>query len=171
MNNMSHGSIKPDPSSAPGDDAINGEAKRVKRRVLLAAISAAGLAGTARLPNQWSRPVVDHVLLPAHAVGSITACTLDCIDQLLATIVISTSDGATEVTVSVTEILAFSCTRIPDGASISTSVTSSTVTNAPTSATTTFSGTSITLSTVTQMTNGLPPTACSIPLDQLFANV
>jgi len=170
VNNTPHGSIEPESSSTAGDDTISGEAKRVKRRVLLAAISAAGLAGTARLPSQWTRPVVDHVLLPAHAVGSITACTLDCIDQLLATIIFSSSGGATEVTVSITEVFAITCTRIPDGASISTSFMSSTITNAPTDATTSLTTSSYSTSAQSQMTNGLPPTACSIPLDQLFTN-
>jgi len=46
------------------------EHQRQRRRALLAAISAAGVAGGAELPRQWARPVVDHVLLPAHAQTS-----------------------------------------------------------------------------------------------------
>ncbi len=40
---------------------------KAKRRALLGAISTAGVVGAAKLPGQWTRPVVDHVLLPAHA--------------------------------------------------------------------------------------------------------
>ena len=40
---------------------------KVRRRALLGAISTAGVVGAAKLPGQWTRPVVDHVLLPAHA--------------------------------------------------------------------------------------------------------
>ncbi len=40
---------------------------RNHRRRLLQAVTAAGLGGAATLPTQWSRPVVDSVLLPAHA--------------------------------------------------------------------------------------------------------
>ncbi len=40
---------------------------KLKRRALLGAISTAGVVGAAKLPGQWTRPVVDHVLLPAHA--------------------------------------------------------------------------------------------------------
>ena len=40
---------------------------RVRRRALLGAISGAGVVGATKLPGQWTRPVVDHVLLPAHA--------------------------------------------------------------------------------------------------------
>ncbi len=45
----------------------NSQPGRAQRRALLGAISTAGVVGAAKLPGQWTRPVVDHVLLPAHA--------------------------------------------------------------------------------------------------------
>ena len=43
-----------------------------KRRALIASITAAGAAG---LPSQWRKPVVDHILLPAHAQTSPSQTT------------------------------------------------------------------------------------------------
>ena len=42
-------------------------AKKKQRRALIGAISTAGVVGAAKLPGQWTRPVVDQVLLPSHA--------------------------------------------------------------------------------------------------------
>ncbi|MGH1541549.1 MAG: hypothetical protein ACRBHB_14070 [Arenicella sp.] len=41
---------------------------RTRRKALVASIAVAGAAG---LPSQWKRPIVDHVLLPAHAQTSV----------------------------------------------------------------------------------------------------
>lgn len=55
---------------------------RDHRRRLLQAVTAAGIGGAAMLPTQWSRPVVDSVLLPAHAQATPTiaqpACAITC---------------------------------------------------------------------------------------------
>jgi hypothetical protein len=58
-------------------------ARVARRRALLGAISAAGVAGAVQLPQQWTRPVVDHVVLPAHGQLSPVAtqtvtCDLSC---------------------------------------------------------------------------------------------
>lgn len=50
------------------------------RRRLLTAIAAAGVAGTT-LPDRWSKPVVDAVLLPAHAQAT-PGCVLTCISAI-----------------------------------------------------------------------------------------
>ncbi len=52
-----------------GQNTVQSKNSNIKagRRALLGAISAAGVVGSAKLPGQWTRPVVDHVLLPAHA--------------------------------------------------------------------------------------------------------
>ena len=61
---------------------------RIKRRALLGAISTAGVVGAAKLPGQWSQPIVDHVLLPAHAATTddtgasgtfVTTVTSNCV--------------------------------------------------------------------------------------------
>jgi len=49
-----------------------------KRRKLLSSIAAGG-AAVSLLPQKWSKPVVDSVLLPAHAQmspGALVACTV-----------------------------------------------------------------------------------------------
>lgn len=52
-----------------------------RRRRLLAAITAAG-ATSAALPDRWNRPVVDAVLLPAHAQATPAACGLTCTSEI-----------------------------------------------------------------------------------------
>ncbi len=63
--------------------------KKKQRRALIGAISTAGVVGAAKLPSQWTRPIVDQVLLPSHAV------TTDDSDSSGAT---STSSFITTVT-------------------------------------------------------------------------
>ncbi len=84
---------------------------KAKRRALLGAISTAGVVGVAKLPSQWTRPVVDHVLLPVHAattddtaaagLGTSTStsaitsnCVLSCTTAALLGVDVSTSSGA-----------------------------------------------------------------------------
>lgn len=63
-------------------NAQDGSAGAQERRRLLQAVSAAGLGGAAALPTHWSRPVVDSVLLPAHAqatpAATQPACNITC---------------------------------------------------------------------------------------------
>jgi hypothetical protein len=65
-----------DDSTISTDDATRIEQQ--KRRRLLSAIVAGGAASTL-LPQKWSKPVVDSVMLPAHAQmspGALVACTV-----------------------------------------------------------------------------------------------
>lgn len=65
------------------------------RRRLLRAVTAAGLGGTATLPTQWSRPLVDAVLLPAHAqatpVVSQPACNITCTSEATGLVFLSSN--------------------------------------------------------------------------------
>ena len=82
----------------------NGEHKDVnksRRRALVASITAAGAAG---LPSEWKRPVVDSILLPAHAQTSVTG----------------TSSFTTQITTSFTTIAGIFC---EDGEIVDQSVT------------------------------------------------
>ncbi|HSH44009.1 MAG TPA: hypothetical protein VK973_17935 [Arenicellales bacterium] len=60
---------KPPVADQPASDSAGqpDEARVSRRRALLGAISAAGVTGATQLPQQWARPVVDNVILPAHA--------------------------------------------------------------------------------------------------------
>ncbi|GJL82541.1 MAG: hypothetical protein DHS20C01_21750 [marine bacterium B5-7] len=78
-------------SNATEHSADHGEAdlNKQRRRALVAAISAVGVSGATQLPKQWSRPVVDHVLLPAHAQTttpvstSEPACLISCTSGII----------------------------------------------------------------------------------------
>jgi len=119
------------------------ESQRQRRRALLTAISAAGVAGGTELPRQWARPIVDHVLLPAHAQTSLQAegCEVTCTLALLPTF--QTSDagaGLVDVTLSI-DFLA-TCEREPDGERVSASAgesSSSVMSSAATGFLTTYS--------------------------------
>ena len=52
------------------DDQKDAKGKREKRRTLLAAIAATGALASEGFPKKWSRPVIDSVVLPAHAQQS-----------------------------------------------------------------------------------------------------
>ena len=41
--------------------------EREKRRAVLLSLLAGGMVGIKTLPERWTRPVVDHIVLPAHA--------------------------------------------------------------------------------------------------------
>ena len=56
-------------SSAKANSSQNDKSRR---KVLLASVAAAGAAG---LPSEWKRPIVDSVLLPAHAQMSPSITT------------------------------------------------------------------------------------------------
>jgi len=47
----------------------------VRRRTLLAAIASGGAVAASHLPGQWKRPLIDSVMLPAHAQMSPPADT------------------------------------------------------------------------------------------------
>lgn len=49
--------------------SVRGDKKITGRRAVLASVAAAG--ATCSLPSRWKRPVVDSVLLPAHAQTSV----------------------------------------------------------------------------------------------------
>ncbi len=86
------------------------EHKKAQRRALLGAISTAGVVGATKLPGQWMRPVVDHVLLPAHAAttddagaaGSYTSnCVVTCTSaHRLELIQTTVASGSLYITVS-----------------------------------------------------------------------
>ena len=53
------------------------KSNRIARRRLLTHLSVGGLvAGAGHLPNEWVKPVVNHVLLPAHARASVCGLTI-----------------------------------------------------------------------------------------------
>lgn len=54
------------------DNAL--QVEHVGRRRLLKALAAGGV-GAALLPKEWTRPIVDSMLLPAHAQGSVGSLT------------------------------------------------------------------------------------------------
>lgn len=77
---------------------------RPRRRRLLQAITAAGVTSAA-LPDRWNRPVVDSVLLPAHAQATpVDVCALTCTQaqqetwQLVRNILGSAIQGFTSAT-------------------------------------------------------------------------
>lgn len=104
-----------------------------RRRALLGAISAAGVAGATQLPQQWSRPVVDNVILPAHAqlspAGTQTVtCNVTCTDGF-AYEYESISSSTSFVNFLGSAYLFTACVSQPEGGDISsTSVFSSTFT-------------------------------------------
>jgi len=161
----------------PGTESVKDmESRRSTRRALLAAISGAGVAGAMRLPSQWSRPVVDHVLLPAHAAGSVTGCTLICQEAASYAITIFTSadDSITTFTLHLTEGVI--CARQPNGDSSADSNTSSEVYNTSTASDgsffTNFTATSgVIIPTGSSTSTTLSPTDCQIPATQFFQTV
>jgi len=111
-------------TQTPRNDASNSEAhetdteRRAKRRALLTAISSASVLGASKLPNQWARPVVDHVLLPVHAAGSPAAadtlgCEISCtVTELFAGSIYSDSDPTVLIA---DDRISFTCFRLPAG--------------------------------------------------------
>lgn len=105
---------------------------KTSRRTLLKAISAAGVVGAAKLPEQWGRPVVDHVLLPAHAAGSPEfLCALTCtIERAFAVAITRSSDSTINgdttypITVCYFVTVGATCSRQTDGAVFGTNVSS-----------------------------------------------
>ena len=80
---------------------------RSRRHALVASVAAAGAAG---LPSEWKRPVVDSILLPAHAQTSVTG----------------TSSFTTQITTSFTTIADIICEIVTNGdQSVSTETFSS----------------------------------------------
>lgn len=74
-NTPSAGDASPHAAPQPGHAT---PLDRSHRRRLLQAITAVG-ATSAALPDRWSRPVIDSVLLPAHAqVTPVEVCELTC---------------------------------------------------------------------------------------------
>jgi len=146
------------------ESSSNTEAKRAKRRALLGAISGAGMIGAAKLPGQWARPVVDHVLLPAHAQAS--PCVFTCEIFGSASTSVASADGT--YFISFTIIFTQACTRSPGGDSLSSSFStsaSSTSTTFPetyteTGLTTTSGNESFFSTTVGSF--------CSLPISDLF---
>jgi len=112
---------------------LDKDAPKARRRSLLKAISAAGVVGAAKLPKQWGRPVVDHVLLPAHAAGSPVdfLCALTCTVQRAFAVAITRSSDATTggnttypISVSYFVTVGATCSRQTDGAVFGTNVSS-----------------------------------------------
>ena len=126
------------------------KSKQKQRRAILSAITAAGAVGAAKLPTQWSRPVIDSALLPVHADTSL--CVLSCVGTQLQT-TFSSSGMSPSVTFSASREATIICTRTPDGqtASVSDSESYS------------FSSTSSFPTTITQTTivETVPPTAAA----------
>ena len=56
------------------EDMPNQNTNRTDRRKLLAIIGVGGVAAVA-IPSRWSKPIIDSVILPAHAQTSM--CTAD----------------------------------------------------------------------------------------------
>jgi len=146
---------------------------RHTRRALLAAISGVGIAGATRLPSQWSRPVVDHVLLPAHAAGSpftITACSLYCTEVASYAITTSPSGGGVTIfTLHITEGVI--CGRVPNGDTTADTNTTSEV--YPSSTTTdpaffTYFTASAGLITSASSSGTIAPSNCQLPSYQPF---
>lgn len=152
------------------------ELSRSTRRALLAAISGAGVAGAMRLPSQWSRPVVDHIMLPAHAQGSITGCTLICQEAASYAITIFTSVEASIATFTLHLTEGIICFRQPNGDSSADPNTTSEVYNTSTASDSTFftnfSATSgVIIATGSSTSTALSPTDCQIPATQFFQTV
>lgn len=68
-------------TDAPGTAEARADTRR--RRTLLAAISTGGMIASSDFPDRWSRPVIDSVMLPAHAQvspggqpGAASSCTV-----------------------------------------------------------------------------------------------
>jgi len=106
-----------DPTSRPEvENETTNSTKTARRRALLGAISA---IGASQLPGQWSRPVVDHVLLPAHAAKSngsfdipLTDCDITCTSAFT---VFNITDGDLS-RITFTTTTAVTCLRQPGGA-------------------------------------------------------
>jgi len=145
------------------------DGRRETRRALLATISGIGLAGAARLPSQWSRPVVDHVLLPAHAAGSatITACTLYCFDAVSYAITYFMSSGESITTFTLHLTNGRICERIPNADSTSDTNTTSEIYNTSTASDSSFFSyfTFGTTGLVTTSSSSYPlsPSDCMLP--------
>jgi len=105
-------------------DRAAGEAgRRERRRALLSTISA---IGAVQLPTQWARPVVDHVLLPAHAQlspGALEDCAATCTQVAVINRTINTAATPPEVTNAFT--VEVTCARDPLGDTVSDSSSSS----------------------------------------------
>lgn len=98
--------------------------RKTTRRALLGTISAIGAAGATQLPTQWTRPVVDHVVLPVHAQTSLEGCQVTCTQAATQNVTIVTGGTAPVVTQAFT--IARTCERQPIGDSASTSSSTST---------------------------------------------
>jgi len=106
-----------DPVSRPKVENETQKTDRTtRRRALLGAISA---IGASQLPGQWSRPVVDHVLLPVHAARSngsfdiaLTDCDITCTSAFT---VFNVTDGDLS-RITFTTTTAVTCLRQPGGA-------------------------------------------------------
>lgn len=88
------------PTETPSQTDHSTPLDRPRRRRLLQAITAAG-ATSAALPDRWSRPVVDSVLLPAHAQATPTdnceiTCTTEIYEVILLRRVIDVAQGLTQ---------------------------------------------------------------------------
>lgn len=116
-------------------DQNDSDTNKERRRALVAAISAVGVSGATQLPKQWSRPVVDHVLLPAHAQTTTSTtttsstseppCEISCtsgIEQLHALDL--SSDGTDYNYIGLSATTFTQCLTAPSGSIISTISTS-----------------------------------------------
>ncbi len=72
-----------------------------RRKVMTVAASTAVVAGAA-LPSKWAKPVVDSVLLPAHAQTSATilSATIDAAQEVPTPVVATMATGTATVTVN-----------------------------------------------------------------------
>lgn len=154
----------PEGSPRPVDDGEREEpdaGRRARRRALLGTISAAGLSGAVHLPKQWARPVVDHVLLPAHAQIS-GRCLLDCTATAALNFVTAATDTSTGIVISFTSTLTVVCQRDSDNQTASASASTSG----------SLSQTETTVPTVTSTTLGLSGSftgaECNLDLSNLF---
>ena len=74
--------MKKSPKKTKSEE-LKDDARMARRRGLLGVISAVGGVGATKLPEQWTRPVVDSVLLPAHAQSTEEVCEVTCTSFVL----------------------------------------------------------------------------------------
>ena len=147
------------------DRTNNKNSSRLKtRRALLGGIAAAGAAAT-RLPEQWQRPVVDHVLLPVHANLSAftgTQCAVTFTENVFREIS-GTTTGSGTYTVTSTQFI--SASRDWDGAfeSFSTSAAFTSFFSSGLSTSSTSFG-----SNSSQILSGASSSQCSRPLSNIL---